>query len=58
MGYNLAVWLLSVLACHDEKSKIVMTFNLYNFNCIYHLIILDYLYSDQHLSNDYLLFLI
>ncbi|KAG5241760.1 protein CELLULOSE SYNTHASE INTERACTIVE [Salix suchowensis] len=23
-GYNLAVWLLSVLACHDEKSKIVI----------------------------------
>ncbi|CAI0554462.1 unnamed protein product [Linum tenue] len=23
-GYNLAIWLLSVLACHDEKSKIVI----------------------------------
>ena len=31
------------------------TFNLYNFNCIYDFIILDYLYSDQHLSNDYII---
>jgi hypothetical protein len=38
--------------------QINYTFNLYNFNCIYDLIILDYLYYDQHLSNDYFFFLI